>query len=113
MLKAGRSRVRVPMRSLNFFNLPSSHSVTLASTQPLTEPSARVLLGGGGGGEGQSARKADNLTAISDHIFLKMCRSLDVSQSYGPLLPVTRIALPFLYLRNFLKLKSFILQSRV
>jgi hypothetical protein len=38
MLQAGRSRVRLPMRSLNFFNLPnpSSHTMALVLTQPLT-----------------------------------------------------------------------------
>jgi hypothetical protein len=39
MLQAGRSRVQFPMRSLNFFNLPtpSSRTMTLGSTQPLTK----------------------------------------------------------------------------
>jgi hypothetical protein len=47
-VKAGRSRVRVPMRSLNFFNLPnpSSRTMTLGSTQPLTKMSTRNILGG-------------------------------------------------------------------
>jgi hypothetical protein len=37
MLQAGRSRVRFPMRSLDFFNLPnpSSRTMALGSTQPL------------------------------------------------------------------------------
>jgi hypothetical protein len=50
MLQAGRSRVRVPMTSLDFFNLPnpSSRTVALGWTQPLTEMSARNVPGGGG-----------------------------------------------------------------
>jgi hypothetical protein len=48
ILQAGRSRVRVPMRWIFFFNLPnpSSHTMALGSTQPLTEMSTRNLLGG-------------------------------------------------------------------
>jgi hypothetical protein len=51
MLQAGRSRVRVPMRWI-FFDLPSPSSRTMAlgSTQPLTEISNRIFPGGGGGG---------------------------------------------------------------
>jgi hypothetical protein len=43
MLKAGRSRVRVPIRSLNFFSLPnpSSRATALRFTQPLKEISIR------------------------------------------------------------------------
>jgi hypothetical protein len=52
---------------LNFFNLPnpSSHTMALGSTQPVTEMSTRNLPGS----KGQPARKADNLTAICDPIF--------------------------------------------
>jgi hypothetical protein len=64
MLQAGRSRVRFPMRSLDFFNLPnpSSRTMALGSTKPLTEMSARNLPGG----KGRPACKADNLTAICE-----------------------------------------------
>jgi hypothetical protein len=60
MLHAGRSRVRIPMRWIFFFNLPnpSSRSMALRSTQPLTEMSTRNLHEG----KGLPARKADNLT---------------------------------------------------
>jgi hypothetical protein len=51
--------------------------MALRSTQALTEMSTRNLPWG----KGQSARKADNLT--------------DVSQRYAPPRPVTGIALPF------------------
>jgi hypothetical protein len=65
MLHAGRSRVRIPMRWIFFFNLPtpSSRTMTLGSTQPLTEMSTRNFSGG----KGRQARKAD-LTAISEAI---------------------------------------------
>jgi hypothetical protein len=48
MLQAGRSRVRFPIRSLDFFNLPdpSNRTMAMRSTQPLTEMSTRNLLGG-------------------------------------------------------------------
>jgi hypothetical protein len=48
------------------FNLPnpSSRTVAMGSTQPLTEMSTRNLPGG----KGQPERKADNLTAICEPI---------------------------------------------
>jgi hypothetical protein len=47
MLQAERSSVGVRMRWI-FFNLPdpSSHTMALGSTQPLTEMSTRNLSGG-------------------------------------------------------------------
>jgi hypothetical protein len=51
MLPAGRSQVQVPMRSLDFFNWPnpSSRTMVLGSTQPVTEMSTsnivRIFLG--------------------------------------------------------------------
>jgi hypothetical protein len=47
MLQAGRSRDRIPMRSLDVFQLlnPSSRTMALGSTQPLTEISTRNILG--------------------------------------------------------------------
>jgi hypothetical protein len=52
---------------IRFFNLlnPSSRIMTLGSTQPLTEMSARNFPGG----ERGPARKADNPTAICEPIF--------------------------------------------
>jgi hypothetical protein len=69
MLQVGRSWVRFPQVIL-FFNLvnPSSCTMTLGSTHPLTEMSTRKLPGG----KGQPARKADNLTAIYEPIVEKM-----------------------------------------
>jgi hypothetical protein len=66
MLQAVRSQVRFPLRSLDlFFNWPnpSSRTMTLGSTQTLTEMSTRNLPGGKGG----PARKAD-LTAVCEQI---------------------------------------------
>jgi hypothetical protein len=63
MLQAGRSRVRFPMRSLDWPN-PCSRTTSLRSIQPVTEMSTRNLPGG----KGSSACKADNLTAICEPI---------------------------------------------
>jgi hypothetical protein len=45
MPQTGKSRARVPMKSLNFFNLLNPFSVTIALglTQPLTEMSSRSV----------------------------------------------------------------------
>jgi hypothetical protein len=62
MLQAGRPRVRVPMRSLDFsidLILPAAQS-----TRPLTEMSIRNLPGR----KGRPARKADSLTALCEPI---------------------------------------------
>jgi hypothetical protein len=66
MLLAGVSRVRFPMRSSDFFNLPNACSRIMApgSTQLLTEMSTRNLPEG----KRRPARKADNLTAICEPI---------------------------------------------
>jgi hypothetical protein len=55
------------MKSLDFsieFN-PSSRTMALGSTQPLTEISIRNFPGN----KGRQARKADNLTVICEPIF--------------------------------------------
>jgi hypothetical protein len=60
------------LHSLLFISfLPSSRTMVLASTQPLTEMSTRYLPGGKVG----PAREADNLTAICEPIVLKMWES--------------------------------------
>jgi hypothetical protein len=54
----------IPYEVIGFFNSanPSSRTIALNLTQPLTEMSARNLPGG----KGRPARKADNLTAICE-----------------------------------------------
>jgi hypothetical protein len=61
MLQAGRSPVRVP-DEVDFFNLfnPSSCTMALGSTHPLTEMSTRKFPGG----KKRPARRADNLASI-------------------------------------------------
>jgi hypothetical protein len=61
MLQDGRSPFRVPDK-LDFFNLPnpSSRTMALGSTQPLTEMSNRNLPGA----KKQPVCTADNLAAI-------------------------------------------------
>jgi hypothetical protein len=56
----------IPDEVIGFFNSPnpSSRTMALGSTQPLTEMSTRNLPGG----KGRSACKADNLTAICERI---------------------------------------------
>jgi hypothetical protein len=51
---------------IEFFNWPnpSSRTVALESTQPLTEMRTRSIPGG----KGRPERKADNLTAICEQI---------------------------------------------
>jgi hypothetical protein len=51
---------------VDFFNLPntSSRTMTMGSTQPLTETSTRNIPGG----KRRPARKADNLTGIFEPI---------------------------------------------
>jgi hypothetical protein len=70
MLQAGRLRVRVLMRSLDFFNLPnpSSHIMALGSTLPLTEMNNWNLPGG----KGWLAHKADSLPALCEPSVHKM-----------------------------------------
>jgi hypothetical protein len=80
MLQAGRSPVRVP-DEVNVSNvpIPSSRTMALGSTQPLTEMSTRNLRGGGGGGKKRPACRADNLAAICVPIVWKR-GSLNLSQ---------------------------------
>jgi hypothetical protein len=70
VLQAERSRVISPMRSLDIFNLPnpSSRTMALGLTQPLTEISTWNVPGGGGGGKSRPTRKADNHTAFCEPI---------------------------------------------
>jgi hypothetical protein len=65
MLQAGRSGVRILMRSLNFsIDLILPAALALGSTQPLTELSTRNLPEG----KRRPAHGADNLTVICEPI---------------------------------------------
>jgi hypothetical protein len=82
MLQARTFLVRFPMRSLDFFNWPnpSSRTMALGSTQPLTEMSTRNFPGG----KGRPRRMADKLPSVNG-----LCKNLGAST------PLTGIALPF------------------
>jgi hypothetical protein len=64
MLQAGRSPVQVPGEVDFFFNLPNPSSCTMAlgSTHPLTEMCTRNPPGG----KNRPAHRADNLAAICE-----------------------------------------------
>jgi hypothetical protein len=58
--------VSIPDKAVEFFNSPNptSRTMALGSTKPLTEISTKNLPGG----EGRSSPKADNLTDICEPI---------------------------------------------
>jgi hypothetical protein len=66
MLQAGRLRVRIPVKSLDFnLSVPSSRIMPSELAQPSTEMSIRNIRRDKAG----QARKTDNLTAIYGLIY--------------------------------------------
>jgi hypothetical protein len=94
MLQAGRSHIRIPMRSLNYFGLPNppNHTVVLGFTQPLTETS--TLKGFWGVERGRCVSLTTSLPFVS--LFSRQYGIPNIWQPYRPPRPVTGTALCWL-----------------
>jgi hypothetical protein len=89
-LQTGRSRVRFPMVSLEFFQWhnPSGRTMALGSNQPLTEMSTGVFPGGKGG-------RCVRLTTLPTSCAVIMkSGNLNFRESSGPLQACNGTALP-------------------
>jgi hypothetical protein len=91
MLHAGKSWIRIQRRSLDFFNFsnPSSPSMALGLTQPLTEMSTRMIPGGVN--HDQHIRLTSSLPPVSQ--LSRKYVILDILQPYRPPWPVRGIDL--------------------
>jgi hypothetical protein len=93
MLQAGRSQFPFLMRSSNFFNLPNPSSITMALkfTQPVTEMSIRNCFWRVT--HGHHLRLTNSPPSLSQ--LSRKCRILKISQPYRHPWPVIGTVLPY------------------